>query len=170
MEAGVFERVLTRRYGKPVTSIRDGMGAKVWNPGDDNYEARLYLGMKWSGIASLRYASLRDIYGDSFGGVLIKNTLRAALLSPRSLFALWNIEELRMLPAVQYAVARDPGIDYFMDEDNVLYYGVKNGELYVFDTATHELDPLGPVEQALETMLDEWEAICEELLEDERMS
>ena len=170
MKAGVLERVLTRRYGKPVTSILDGMGARVWNPGDDDYEAVLYLGMKWSGIASLRYASLRDIYGDSFGGVLINNTLKAALLSPRSLFHVRNIEELRMVPAIHYAVVRDPRIDYFMHRDNVLYFGIKNGELYVFDTVTDELDPLGPVEQALETMLDEWEAICEEPIEDERLS
>jgi hypothetical protein len=167
MKTGVFERVLTRRYGKPITSIRDGMGAKVWNPGDDHYEARLYLDMKWHGIGGLRYASLRDIYGDSFGGVIIKNTLKAALLSPRSMFHVWNIEELRELPTVQYAVARDPRIDYFMDENNVLYYGVKNGVLYVFDTLTDELDPLGPVEQALETILDDWAEIFEEPPDDE---
>jgi hypothetical protein len=167
METGILERVLIRRYGKPVTSILDGMGAKVWNPGDDDYEAVLYLGMKWSGIASLRYASLCDIYGDSFGGVLIKNTLKAALLSRPSLFHIRNIEELRALAAIEYAVVRDPGIDYFMHENNVLYYGVKKGQLYVFDNETDELDSLGSVEQALDTMLEEWESICEEPLDDE---
>lgn len=170
MKAGVFERVLARRYGKPVTSILDGMGAKVWNPGDDDYEAVLYMGMKWSGMAGLRYASLCDIYGDSFGGVLMKNTLKAALLSPRSLFHLWNIEELRALAAIEYAVTMDPGIDYFMHENNVLYYGVKKGELYVFDNETDELDPLGPVEQALETILDDWAEIFEERRDDKASS
>jgi hypothetical protein len=167
MEAGVFERVLTGRYGRPITSIMDGMAAKVWNPGDDDYEAVLYMGMKWQGLPSLRYASLRDIYGDSYGGVLINNTLKAELLSSRSLFHLRNIEELRALPAIQYAVARDPRIDYFMHRDNVWYFGVKNGELYVFDNETDELDPLGPVEQALEKILDEWESLCEEMSNDE---
>ena len=169
MEAGVFERVLTRRYGKPVTSILDGMGARVWNPGDDDYEAVLYLGMKWHGLLDARFHSLKTIYGDSCGGYLMKNTLKAAILLPRKIYGVWNIDNLRALPAVHHAVLMDPTIDYFMDEHNVLYYGLKAGELYVFDNETDELDPLGPVEQALETRLDEWESVCEELLEDERM-
>jgi hypothetical protein len=63
-----------------------------------------------------------------------------------------------MQPDVQHAIARDPAIDYFMDEANVLFYGIKAGELYVFDSETDELDSLGPIEPALETLMDELES------------
>jgi hypothetical protein len=45
-----------------------------------------------------------------------------------------------------------------MGASNVWYYGVKRGELYVFDTAYDELDSLGPIEPALEELVDQWEA------------
>jgi hypothetical protein len=51
----------------------------------------------------------------------------------------------------------DPAIDYFMDQYNVYYYGIKRGELYAFDSATDELDSLGPVESAVQTLLDDIE-------------
>ncbi|MBI5569738.1 MAG: hypothetical protein HY914_07320 [Desulfomonile tiedjei] len=115
--------------------------------------------MKWTKPWDSRFASLQGIYGDIFGGFLIKNTLKAAVLLPKKVYGLWNIDELRMQPAVQHAIVRDPRVDYFMDEDNVLFYGVKGGELYVFDAETDELDSLGPIEPALETLMDEWESI-----------
>ena len=38
---------------------------------------------------------------------------------------------------------------------NVYFYGIKSGQLYVFDAEMDELDCLGPIESALETVLDE---------------
>jgi len=35
---------------------------------------------------------------------------------------------------------------------------VKAGELFVFDTATDELDSLGPFESAFHSLLAQWEA------------
>jgi hypothetical protein len=157
MKPGLLEKILIRRYGQPISCVRDGMVARCWNSGDLDNEALLYMGMKWDGRVGLRFASLSDIYGDSFGGILIKNVLRVAMLSPRQLFAVWNIEELRMLPPVREALAIDPAIDFFMDAANVEYFGHKAGELYVFDTETDELDCLGPIEPALEALMDQWE-------------
>ncbi len=48
-----------------------------------------------------------------------------------------------------------------MDEHNVLFYGIKKGQLFVFDAETDELDSLGPIESALETVMDELEAARE---------
>jgi hypothetical protein len=42
-----------------------------------------------------------------------------------------------------------------MEASNVWFYGVKAGQLYVFDAETDELDRLGPVEPAIETLMDE---------------
>jgi len=157
MKTGLLERILTRRYGPPIPCIRDGLAAKSWNYAHPDEEALLYMGMKWEGRIGAYFASLRDIYGDAFGGILMKNTLRAEVLLPQRLPYVWSIDELRMRPEVQYALVMDPAIDYFMDKDNVLFYGIKRGGLYCFDADTDELDLLGPVEPALETLLDQLE-------------
>jgi hypothetical protein len=158
MKAGLLERILTCRYGEPTISTRHGLPARCWNLGDPDYSSALYTGMKWSGPLGTRYASLKDIYGDVFGGFLIINTLKVAMLSPHKVWGLWNIDEFRMQPEVRHALARNPNIDFFMDQDMVLFYGIKKEQLFVFDAETDELDSLGPVEPALETVLDELEA------------
>ena len=99
---------------------------------------------------------MKQIYGDSCGGYLIKNSLKAAILLPAKTFGEWNIDDLRIQPEIQCAIAMDPAVDYFMEAHNVWFYGVKRGELYVFDGETDELDPLGPVEEALENLMDEF--------------
>jgi hypothetical protein len=48
-----------------------------------------------------------------------------------------------------------------MEAYNVYFCGIKGGELYVFDAETDELDSLGPIEPALETIMDEFEAARE---------
>jgi hypothetical protein len=169
MNAGILERILTRRYGQPVHCIRNGMAARSWNSDDPQSEALLYVGMKWNGPLSARFSSLRAIYGDSAGGFLDGDSLRAALLWPRSVHALWYIDDLRAQPEVRQALLKDPGIDYFMDSNNVYFYGVKAGNLYVFDALNDELDPLGPIEQALETIMDELESVKDEVRDEDWM-
>jgi len=119
--------------------------------------------MEWTESRDARFAPLKGIYGDIFGGFLIKNILKVAILLPKKVYGLWNIEELRKRPAVQRAIVRDPAINFFMDEANVLFYGIKDGKLYVFDAETDELDSLGPIEPALETVMDELESAREEV-------
>jgi len=152
-----MERILTRRYGQPVTYFRDEMVVRSWNNDHPDDEAVLYTGMKWEGRLGTRFASLKRIYGEALGGFLIKNILRVAVLVPKKIYGVWRIDELQLLPAVRKALAIDPAIDFFMDAANVEYYGHKAGDLYVFDTETDELDSLGPIEPALETLMDQWE-------------
>jgi hypothetical protein len=159
MNAGLLERILTRRYGQPTVTKDQGLPARCWNLDDPDYTGVLYVGMKWADPTVSRFSSLKEIYGDVFGGYLIKNTLKVALLLPKKVWGLWNIDELRVQPQVQYALARDPAVDYFMDEYMVLFYGIKGGQLYVFDAETDELDSLGPIEPALETLMDEMDAV-----------
>ncbi|MEW6113293.1 MAG: hypothetical protein AB1664_14275 [Thermodesulfobacteriota bacterium] len=163
MKTGLLEKILTRRYGQPTPCIRDRMVARSWNTDRPENEAVLYVGMEWRGVLGARFASLKEIYGDAFGGFLVGDSLRAALLAPTKVWALWNIDDFRIQPEVQHALVKDPAIDYFMDESNVYFYGIKAGRLYVFDAETDELDCLGPVEQALETLLDEQEALWRDL-------
>jgi hypothetical protein len=44
-----------------------------------------------------------------------------------------------------------------MDAANVWYYGVKDADLWVYDRETDELDNEGPLEDALEALIGEWE-------------
>jgi hypothetical protein len=158
MTTGLLERILSRRYGKPTISTRHGLPARLWKLDDPNFSAALYVGMTWTDQWTLRFGSLKGIYGDVFGGFLVKNTLKVAVLLPREVWGLWNIDEFRIQPSVRRALARDPAVDYFMDEDMVLFYGIKRGQLYVFDAETDELDSLGPVEPALQTVMDQLES------------
>ncbi len=155
MKTGLLERILVRRYGQPVTSMANGLLQECWNGDEEEYSSVLYVPMRWYGEFGTRFASLREIYGHAYGGFLIGDCLKVAVLVPRKIFGLWNINDLRAQPEVQHALVRDPAIDYFMDEYNVLFYGIKGGELYVFDAETDELDSLGPIESALEIRMDE---------------
>jgi hypothetical protein len=47
--------------------------------------------MKWSGSLGARYASLKDIYGNAFGGFLIKSALKVAMLPRQTVYGLRNI-------------------------------------------------------------------------------
>lgn len=67
-----------------------------------------------------------------------------------------------MQPEVQHALTKDPGINFFMDAYNVWFYGIKGGDLYVFDAEYDELDSLGPIEPALEMVLIEFESTLDE--------
>ena len=158
MEPGILERVLTRRYGQPVTRVVEGLTALCWNPEEPDYASTLYFPMRWNGRLGARFASLMAIYGDTLGGFLINDSLKVALLVPRYIFGVGRIDELQMRPAVRRALQIDPAIVFFMNASGVWYYGYKQGDLYVFDSEFDELDSLGPIEPALQTVLDEWEA------------
>lgn len=156
IEPGILEKVLIRRYGSPVLCIRGGLAAKSWNAYKQRDEAVLYVGMKWQGILGAHYSSLKEIYGNTFGGFLVGDSLRTALLTDREVWALWNIEELRALPAVKHAQVLNPAIDYFMDAANVWYYGHCAGELWEYDTEFDELNCLGPIASSIEELIDQW--------------
>jgi hypothetical protein len=158
MKTGLLERILTRRYGPPISCIRGGLPAKSWNHARPDDEALLYTGMNWKTRLGIRFAQLQDIYGDTLGGFMVTNTLKVAVLAPHRIYGVWRMDELQMQPEVQHALIMDPSIDYFMDEDNVLFYGIKRGHLYVFDSETDELDSLGQIEPALETLMAELES------------
>ena len=45
-----------------------------------------------------------------------------------------------------------------MDAANVWYYGVKDGQMWVYDLPFDDLDCLGDVAKVIDELLDEWEA------------
>jgi hypothetical protein len=52
----------------------------------------------------------------------------------------------------------DPELSFFMDASNVCFYGHKQGRLFVYDAPFDELDDIGPIESALEELIERWEA------------
>jgi hypothetical protein len=161
----MIERILNRRYGAPTPSIKSPYVQLTWHAKHEDDSCKLYFDgrLRKKGHP---YLSVKEIYGDAIGGFLIGDSLKIASLCPQEIYGLWPIDELRTLPVIEHAAVMDPRVDYFMDASNVWYYGVKRGELYVFDTAYDELDSLGPVEPALEELMDEWEAAGQDSSQD----
>ncbi len=161
MKNSLFEKILNKRYGKPIISEKGNLIEKRWGKENDDVSSVLYVDMKDYGISWSCISRLKYLYGDIIGGFLIGNSLKIASLSPQPIFGLYTIDELQKQPEVQKALSIDQNVDFFMDASNVWYYGLKLGELFVYDIETDELESLGPVEMALETLLDEWESVIE---------
>jgi len=157
MNRGLLQTILTQRYGVPNINSTAKPTEYRWFAKNERANSILYVGMDWERDYATRFGSLKGIYGECIGGFLIGDSLKVALLIPQNIFGLYYIEELRNQPEVRHALELDPRIDFFMDAANVWFYGHKEGELYVFDGETAELDALGPMEQGLITLLDEWE-------------
>ena len=105
MGTGLLERILVRRYGQPIMSSRRGLNARCWNPDDFDYASVLYIGMKWGSRLGTRFGSLKKIYGDAFGGFLIKNLLKVTMLLPRKIDGVWSMGDFQLLPPVRKALA-----------------------------------------------------------------
>jgi hypothetical protein len=157
-----LKKFFIHRYGAPTPSIKSPYVQLTWHTKHEEDSCKLYFDgrLRKKGHP---YLSVKEIYGDSVGGFLIGGSLKIASLCPQEIYGLWPIDELRTLDVIEHAAVMDPRVDYFMDSANVWYYGVRKGELYVFDTAFDELDSLGPIEQALEALMNEKESIRQEV-------
>lgn len=154
MKKGILERMLIKRYGQPYNAIEHGMHAHCWNLHKDDFHTCLYQGMNWRSLNGLRFKSLREIYGSSIGGYLLRHGLRVVNLTEYDIPGIWNIDEFRIQPNVQHAYILDPKIDYFMDQDNYNYYGIKGDDLYEYNSEYEEVTLLGPIEPAIEEVFD----------------
>jgi hypothetical protein len=128
-----------------------------WNIDVEPRRCTLYKRFSWDDDKRKKYGELHDIYGDARGGSVFRGTLKVALLEGPEIFGLYLIDELWDRPEVKHANRLDPDICFFMDSSNVWYFGVKQGELFVFDAPFEELDNLGTVERALDEVLREYE-------------
>ena len=100
------------------------------------------------------------------GGFLvgIPSCAKVAMFSPPQMFGLYQIlDELQARPEVRHANSLDPHIRFFMDSANVWFYGIRDGDLLVYDSVTHELDSLGNVGPALQGLLMEWESTMQQM-------
>jgi hypothetical protein len=155
--SGVLEQVLTRRYGAPIVQANTECKNLVWNATEEGRKCVLCKPLEWTTSLRSNCGSLEAIYGKAIGGHLLGDALRVALLSNHGTFSLYSIEELNGQPEVQRANQLSPQTRFFMDAANVWFYGIENDKLIVYDAETDEIDNLGPVDAALDQLLDEWE-------------
>ncbi len=155
--AGLIENVLTERFGLP-TILPSELGAEHrWNTDEEGLECILFEPLVWDERLRCKHGILEALYGDAKGGFLLGDTLKVSLLEGPRVFGLYLIDELRSQPDVRRAHELDREICFFMDSANVWFYGLKAGELFVYDSGTRELNDLGPVQPAMQQVLIEFE-------------
>lgn len=153
----LIEDVLTERYGVPTIVPGAHVAEYRWNEHSEPLSCLLYKALTPSATAEGELNVLRPIYGDVLGGFLLLDSLKLAMLAGPAVYGLHAIDELRAQPEVRDASTLDPDIQFFMDAANVWFYGMKEGELYVYDSETAELTRLGPFDQAIRELLQQWE-------------
>ena len=152
-----LEDLLTLQYG-PAKLIRsEALAEQRWNVGEKLRECTLFKTLSWDDQLRRKYGVLEKLYGDNKGGFLLGDSLKVALIEGPGVFGLYLIDELQSQEAVMRAFALDPEVCFFMDAANVWFYGLKNDDLFVFDSGTDELAALGPFETALQRVLIEFE-------------
>lgn len=154
---GILEAVLIKRYGEPKIEASGPLTKKFWS-GDSSRPSVVYCCADWDQPPASEFTDHRAIYGACCGGSLIGGALKLAMLSRQAVFGIYQIQELIAQPEVKRANELDSDIAFFMDASNVWFYGHKTGSLFVFDSATEELDELGPIDIELARLIEEWEA------------
>jgi len=157
MPSGIIEQTLIRRYGpaEPVVSP-SGVDA-CWRRGEASLNCQLYGDLVWSESLRQSFGTLEAIYGNKRGGFLMHDWFRIATLAGPPVFGLYEIRDLQSTPEVRRANELDPDICFFMDSANVSFYGVRDGILCCYDTDPADLYSLGPIQHALDILLEEFE-------------
>jgi hypothetical protein len=152
---GILEDALSRLFGAPTIRRQGRLEQHEWRDGPGSPQSVLYKAADPNDGRELP-AALAPVYGECLGGSLLDGSLKVALLYGTT-FDLYNLAELAKQPEVRRALAINPQIMFFMDAANVWFYGVTNGDLYVYDAETDELDRLGPIGTECERLLKEWQ-------------
>lgn len=155
--AGLLENELIQRFGPQKLSTSGSVTEHCWNVDDESRKCILYKTLRWNHRLRRKYGILETLYSDSKGGFVLGDSLRLSILDGSRIFGLYLIEELQERPEVKRASECDPEICYFMDSANVWFYGLKNGELFVYDSSFDELDSLGPAHSAIQQLLVEYD-------------
>lgn len=154
---GLLEELLVSLFGEPRVLQAGPLCEYRWRSGRTGAESILLKPRAWShGLLDL-HGELAAVYGDAVGGSLVDGSLKVAMLGGYELEWLYSIDELCSQPEVKDALSLDDGVSFFMDAANVWFYGIRRGELCVYDSETGELDELGPVPEELVTVVRQWE-------------
>jgi hypothetical protein len=154
--SGLIEEVIFRRYGFSTTTSCQELVARVWNIGDESRLCKLYVGLDWDPQLRKSHENLTPLYGDSFGGFLLGDTVKISTLVRQEVWGLYRIDELHSRSELQRALSLEPLIDYFMNAANIWFYGYKAGELYCYDAENDDIENLGKIAPALDDLITQW--------------
>ena len=152
---GLVEKLLTARYGRPGIEPSGDVKDCRWQ--EVGERSVLHKGLSWDAALRQQYGPLEELYGDARGGSIMGGSLKIALIRGPDTFDLYLIDELQSQPEVLRASTHDSAVCFFMDAANVWFYGVKDAQLFSYDAESDELDCMGPLEQAMAALLEEWE-------------
>ncbi len=152
---GILERALTHQYGPATVCGTKSDCRHQWNAGDKRLECTLFMASSPHQQRPSENDLVSLFYGDSRGGFLLGDSLKVSLLEGPPIFCLYKLEELQSQEEVKLAHKLDPHIFFLMDSENIWFYGIKDGELFVYDSEVHELSNLGPVEASIQRLLAE---------------
>jgi hypothetical protein len=153
----IFECILTKRYGLPEIIGSESSIEYWWKRNDESFRSILYAGLDWSAVENYARNKYQCVYGGFYGGFLIGDSLKIATLANKEIYGLYTLEELQGQLEIGGIHKKDPEIIYFMDAANVWFYGFRDNHLFVYDIETDELDDLGEIESALDTVIDGWD-------------
>ncbi|MEN1681433.1 MAG: hypothetical protein AAGJ46_17775 [Planctomycetota bacterium] len=157
----MLRQILTARFGMPTTYEYAGSVFDRWREGTPE-ECSVLLpsqALIQNACGGLQFSDLYgDVYGDIYGAFLGGETgaLKVACRSRHPVYGLRSIEQLNSHPALQEARDLLPGIVYFMDAANVVFYGVIEGKLFAFDTEDAVVECLGAIESGVVGVLEQW--------------
>lgn len=154
---GMIEYALAQRYGPSEELSSESGPEQRWNSDERPLECILYKSLSWDDRLRTKYGVLEKLYGDARGGFLLGDSLKISLVEGPRVFGLYLIEELQSQAEVRRANELDSQICFFMDSANVWFYGLKDGELFVYDSGTQELGGLGPAQTTIQKLLIEFE-------------
>lgn len=153
MEPGIIEQTLDRLYGARIIASGDWGPETWWLPEKPRLRSKLFCPLEWDDHLRASFGGLEPIYGNCRGGFLLGSWFKIATLAGPDIYGLYPIRELQSIPPIRAALAREPGICYFMDAANVWYYGVRDGELWCYDTDPDEFYSFGPMAEGFEQLL-----------------
>jgi hypothetical protein len=154
---GIIEEVLFERYGRQIVSLTADFSMSTWNADTEAKRCIIYKPRDVGEVQDPPFPQLRELYGDALGASILGDSIIVAMLSGPEVFGLYHFHELQQQPEVLSALQQKRDICYFMECANVWFYGVRNRDLYVYDSETGELDCLGPIRREFALLIQQWE-------------
>ena len=169
MSEGTFFRILQERYGEPMREVGSDrlrklmkgnvdvtIGECCWNL-DNKKKSVLYTGGEKSKELEVP-SEVAGLYGEFIGGTLLSSSVKIALRRQCNMFHLYTLPQLHNRISSDFNHESMADIFFFMEAANIYYYGIRQGEIFVFDAETLDLDSIGPVDNAINQILEEWES------------
>ncbi len=157
--SGIIEATVNRHCGVPSVVVGESQEEWRWDYDDERKRSVLYkpkITRLRAELSAGLGADLDRLYGGIVGGSLLGGALKIATLGGGRIYGLYRLPELVNQVEVEQALAQDAGVRFFMDAANEWYFGVKDGNLYVYEADSGELECVGLLAPAFEEVFLDW--------------